>query len=329
MDITTDITVLVCTYNRREDLRELLRSVLTQETGGAFHYEILVVDNNSNDGTRELIEDLMAAGHDNLHYVFERSQGKSFAMNAGLNVARGAIYQIADDDLLLPPDYLRRVWQAFQTHPEVSIVAGKVLPQWSGAVPQWLTQSHWSALALSDYGTEPFYTDANKPICLLAGAFRRADVEAAGGYHVELGVAPNRIGGTEDVDLLTRMYEAGCKGLYLPDLWLRHKVEPERLTKRYHRRWHDGHGRFYALMRAPEIERSTGRLFDVPLHLYRQAAADAASWLQAMAGGRTAEAFERETRLRFFAGFFRTRTKEFLAAAINNPATEKEARWKV
>ncbi|HMV84837.1 MAG TPA: glycosyltransferase family 2 protein [Blastocatellia bacterium] len=311
MNTTTDITVLVCTYNRREDLRELLQSVLAQETGGAFRYEILVVDNNSNDGTRELVEAL-AAGHDNLRYLFEQRQGKSFAMNAGLNVARGAIYQIADDDLLLPPDYLRRVWQAFQTHPEVSIVAGKVLPQWSGAVPQWLTQAHWSALALSDYGATEFYTDANKPICLLAGAFRRADVEALGGYHRELGVAPNRIGGTEDVDLLARMYAAGCKGLYLPDLWLRHKVEPERLTKRYHRRWHSGHGRFYALMRAPEIERSTKRRFDVPLHLYRQAAADTAAWLSATAGGRAAAAFERETRLRFFAGFFRARAKELI-----------------
>src|SRR5690349_19001915 len=105
-----DITVLVCTFNRREDLRELLTSALRQETDGSFTYEILVVDNNSDDGTRELIEGLIAEGHNAVRYLFERRQGKSFALNTGLGAARGAIYLVADDDLVLPPGYLRCVW---------------------------------------------------------------------------------------------------------------------------------------------------------------------------------------------------------------------------
>src|SRR5262245_16316067 len=145
-----DITVLVCTYNRREDLRELLASALSQQIDGLFTYEILVVDNNSSDGTRELVESLIAGGHEAVRYLFEPRQGKSFALNMGLDEAHGAIYLIADDDLVLPPDYLRRVWEAFRADPEVSVVAGKVLPLWSGAVPAWLTQAHWSALALCD-----------------------------------------------------------------------------------------------------------------------------------------------------------------------------------
>jgi glycosyltransferase involved in cell wall biosynthesis len=320
-----DMTVLVCTYNRREDLRELLLSALSQETGGAFTYEILVVDNNSSDGTRDLVESLTGEGHDAIRYLFERRQGKSFALNTGLSESRGAVYLIADDDLILPPDYLRRVWDAFRAHPEVSVVAGKVLPIWCGAVPAcpaWLTQEHWSALALCDYGAEKLYTGVNEPICLLAGAFRRAHVEAVGGYHLDLGVSKSRIGGTEDVDLLARLYEAGHKGLYLPDLWLKHKVQADRLTKAYHRRWHTGHGRFYAAMRAPEVEHSSSRLFDVPAHLYRQAMADGASWLSFAARGRSADAFLHETRLRFFAGFFCARTKEFVSAGTGGRKSE-------
>jgi glycosyltransferase involved in cell wall biosynthesis len=315
-----DMTVLVCTFNRCESLRELLSSALAQQTGGAFTYEVLVVDNNSDDGTRDLVERLIAEGNGPLRYLFEGRQGKSFALNTGLGAARGAIYLIADDDLMLPPDYLRRVWEAFRTHPEVSVVAGKVLPLWGGAVPPWLTREHWSALALCDYGAQQFYTDDDKPICLLAGAFRRADVDAAGGYHLGLGVAKGRIGGTEDVDLLARLYQTGRKGLYLPDLWLHHKVEANRLTKAYHRRWHTGHGHFYATMRAPEVESSSVRLFDVPSHLYRQAAADAARWLKRLALGCWTEAFRYETRLHFFAGFFRARSREFLLGGMSGLA---------
>lgn len=322
LQTTVDITVLVCTFNRRKELRELLSSAMAQQTGGAFTYEILVVDNNSNDGTRELVEGLIAEGHVTLRYLFEGRQGRSFALNTGLGAARGAIYAIADDDLILPPDYLRRVHEAFRAHPEVSAVAGKVLPLWAAPAPAWLTEEHWSALAVVDYGPEEVRADADKQICLLAGAFRRADVEAVGGYRLELGVDKARIGGTEDVDLLARLYEVGRKGLYLPDLWLNHRVETNRLTKAYHRRWHTGHGRFYAAMRAPEVERSPVRLFDVPMHMYRQAAANAKAWLMCLARGRNAEAFRRETELRFFAGYFRARSKEFFAAGTKPVAGE-------
>ena len=85
------------------------------------------------------------------------------------------------------------------------------------------------------------------------------------------------------------------------------KVAASRLTKVYHRRWHKGHGRSYALMRDEEVERASARLFDVPSHMYRQAAASAAGWLWHTARGRGAQAFACEARLHFIAGFFRQR----------------------
>lgn len=308
-----DITVLVCTFNRCGALRELLASALAQETGGDFTFEVLVVDNNSTDLTRLVVEGLIADGHTEVRYLFEAQQGKSFALNTGLSAARGAFIATADDDLLLPPDYLRRIWQAFQAHPQLAVVGGKVLPLWQGTPPAWLTQAHWSALALCDYGTAPIETSVQRPICLLAGAFRRAAVEEVGGYHTALSVTKGQIGGTEDVDLLRRLYEAGYAGLYVPELWLLHKVVAERLTKPYHRRWHKGHGRFYATMRDPELERASARLFDVPSHLYRQAIADAFAWARHAVRGQSAEAFLRETRLQFFTGFWRARYDEVRA----------------
>src|ERR1041385_845497 len=252
-----DLSLLVCTYNRCDDLRELLETALTQETEGRFSYEVVVVDNNSTDKTRSVVEEFLSAGHKNLRYLFEERQGKSHALNTGLKAVRGWAYVITDDDFLLPPDWTRGIYDGFVQHPDVAFVSGKVLPLWQAEPPSWLTTRHWSALAMADYGEKQFITDESNQICLLACAFRVADVVAVGGYHGELGPQKGRTGATEDLDLLIRLWKSGRKGLYLPHVSFRHKATADRLTKRYHRRWHRDHGRSYAIMRSDETEQGT------------------------------------------------------------------------
>jgi GT2 family glycosyltransferase len=193
-------------------------------------------------------------------------------------------------------------------------VGGKVLPLWASQPPTWLTSRHWSAIALSDYGAHELVVDCGNQICLLAASFRTDAVKAVGGYREGLGVSSDKIGGTEDVDLFARLYRHGCRGLYIPSLVLHHKVTSNRTTKAYHRRWHVGHGRFYAAMRADDVEVGSRRLFDVPAHLYRQAAVDALAWLADALRGRFDDAFWYETRLRFFYGFLCERRRDFLRA---------------
>lgn len=317
-----DLTLLVCTYNRCEDLRELLETALAQETGGEFTYEVLVVDNNSTDGTRAVVEEFIAAGHRNLRYLFEAEQGKSHALNTGLKAVRGWAYAITDDDFVLPKDWVRGICGGFRAHPEVSFVSGKVLPLWQTGPPAWLTQEHWSAIAMADYGEEPFVTNEEHQVCLLACAFRLADVQAVGGYHVDLGPRKGRTGATEDLDLLKRLWKSGRTGLYLPHITFYHKATPDRLTKEYHRRWHRDHGRSYAVMRAEELEAGSNRLFDVPTHMYRAAAADALGWLKCRLSGRSDKAFWHEIQLYFFAGFFRQRRADYLSAQPGGTARE-------
>src|SRR6185295_7110391 len=70
---------------------------------------------------------------------------------------------------------------------------------------------------------------------------------------------------------------------------------------------------FHAVMRSQELERSaTGRLLDVPAHLYRQCLLSAAAWSKHMIRGRIDEAFRYEMQMRFFWGFFRTRSREHI-----------------
>ena len=305
-----DLSLLVCTYNRGNDLRELLETAVAQETNGEFSYEVVVVDNNSTDETREVVESFISAGHENIRYFFEERQGKSHALNRGLNELRGWAYIITDDDFVLPRDWVRNLFLAFHDNPDVSFVSGKVLPLWQAEPPSWLTTRHWSAIAMADYGDEQFLTDSAHQICLLACAFRVADVQAVGGYQGELGKSKDLSGATEDLDLLMRLWKSGRKGLYLPHVAFYHKATKDRLTKKYHRRWHSDHGRSYAIMRSEETEQGKVRLFDVPAYMFREAARDTLRWLSCMIQGRTDEAFWHETQLRFFAGFVSRRRSD-------------------
>lgn len=324
-DLTPGVSLLVCTYNRQADLADLLESALSQETGNEFHYEVLVVDNNSRDNTRESVAALLPRYTDRLRYFFEPRQGKSYALNLALSQCRTDICAIGDDDLVLPPGYIRAVWRLFQDNPGISLLGGKVLPQWRVPPPAWLTPDYWSALAMCDFGDQPIETSLNRPICLMAAAFRKADLLTSGRYAEDLAVSGTQIGGVEDAEIYLRMYRAGRRGLYHPSLYLHHKVEPDRVTRGYHRRWHTGHGRYRARFRDPEFERSRLRPLGIPAHLFRAAAGDLWRWFRLRLAGRP-EAFREELRLHFFLGFCSQRLRQTLSpAASSSPAPRTDS----
>ena len=323
MEEQYDISVVIGTYNRAEMLPAALDSVLEQQSPAA-RYEVIVVDNNSTDRTREIVEAYIGRVGAKLKYVFEGRQGVSYARNAGIAAAAAAVIAFADDDVRVSRDWVASIKREFDLHPEVDCIGGKVLPEWKSKPPAWLTRDQWAPLALQDYGDERLLINAGNPLCLVSAnlAFRREVFAEIGLFAPDLQRIKNGIGSMEDAELLERYWRTGRQCLYVPDLIVTTDVPFERMTKNYHRRWHTGHGYFFAIMRSEEIERSSSRLFDVPAHLYRQALADAAAWIKCLLLGKRERAFMHETRIRFFLGFFRKRRKDFLAAAHHGTLRE-------
>lgn len=309
-----EITVVVSTYNRSEMLRSALDSLLAQETPGP-RYEIIVVDNNSTDSTREIVEGYLNR-HSNLRYLFEEKQGVSYARNTGIGAARAPLIAFVDDDVRVSKNWVAVIKREFDANPEVDCIGGKVLPRWTAQAPAWLTRDQWMPLALQDYGDAPLYVDARNPLCLVSAnlAFRRSIFAATGLFSPHLQRIKDSIGSIEDAELLERCWQAGRRCLYVPDLVVETDVPADRMTKAYHRRWHTGHGHFYAVLRSEAIERSRGRLFDVPAHLYKQAIADAAHGIKYFLLGNSDRAFAYETRIRFFLGFLQTRRRDYQAS---------------
>src|SRR5690349_13182463 len=140
-----EISVVVGTYNRSKLLAAALDSLLDQS--GAPPHEIIIVDNNSNDSTRELVQSRIAEGPSNLRYLFEPKQGTSHARNTGILNARGSIIAFTDDDVRVASDWVANLKREFDAHPEAEFLGGRILPRWKTAPPDWLTRDHWWPLA--------------------------------------------------------------------------------------------------------------------------------------------------------------------------------------
>lgn len=110
------ISVIISTYNRCESLKDTLDSLLNQERDDNFDYEVIVVDNNSSDKTKEVVvESYMPQFNGRLRYLFQPKQGKSYALNLAITKADGEIIAFTDDDCIAASDWLLRIKEEFVT----------------------------------------------------------------------------------------------------------------------------------------------------------------------------------------------------------------------
>jgi glycosyltransferase involved in cell wall biosynthesis len=257
------VSVVLATRNRSHVLPVALRALLRQQ--GQTPYEVIVVDNGSHDATSDVVNDLRARFEAPMHYVVEPRAGVSHARNSGIAVARASIVAFTDDDVYVDPHWVERIHALDRRHPEIDCFGGKVLPAWQEPPPAWLDRRHWSPLALTDHGDEPFTVSADRPQCLICAnlAIRRSTFERIGGFSPDFPRA-------QDHEWQLRLWRAGGVGLYHPSLLVWANVHPERLTRRFHRRWHLEHGRFSARMLLREYTDRSGRLRAGDLPAFRR-----------------------------------------------------------
>src|SRR5688572_31342968 len=102
------LDVIVPTYNRQDLLPLALNSLFAAEVPAGVQVTVTVVDNNSTDGTREVIESFREKYGEKIQYVFEQQQGRSHALNAGIAATSGDLVGIIDDDEEIDPSWYKR-----------------------------------------------------------------------------------------------------------------------------------------------------------------------------------------------------------------------------
>ena len=309
-----DITVVICTYNRCNDLSAALDSVLAQRD--APSYEVIVVDNNSTDATAAVVN-VRRAAHPHLRYVFEPHPGLPRARNAGILRARSPLIAFTDDDIVVGDTWVRSVYQAFLQYPDADCVGGPVLPRWppSGR-PAWFSEIQTAPLALQDKGQQAVFVHRQNAAPCLVGAnfaFRKSAFAKSGLFDP----AYTR---TQDRELQLRLWKAGGLGVYVPGIVAYVDVPAERLTKAYFRLWYGRTGRFHSRMRLLEVLDAAGRMvpppppdscwLGVPPYIYRQLATAVAGLIGSLFRWNRRRALYHENRARYLSSYIAERWRE-------------------
>lgn len=237
--MTPDLTLIVCTRNRAEQLRRtlaFLNRIVTER-----HWELVIVDNGSTDSTPEVIHSFAATAGIHVSKIVEPREGLSRARNAGCRAAEGAIIAFTDDDCYPRDDYVDAVLNVFEESPDLGFIGGRVLlHDPSDAAVTIREQTEPELLDSRTFPRPGFIHGANM-------AIRREVLDDIGEFDICLG-AGTRLGSGEDIELCARAVNRGWDGGYYPSPTVRHHharkpgPELEGLRRRYDR----GRGAYYA-----------------------------------------------------------------------------------
>jgi len=277
MGYSVRISVLICTYNRAKTLDVAVESVAIQSLPESLPWEIVVVDNNSPDQTRQVVEALQRRYPERIRYVLERKQGISHARNAGIMAAKGEIVAFLDDDETATTDWVQNLTANLHTG-EWAGAGGRVLPPVSFIPPPWLSVKSSFAngpLAVFDLGLEP--RQLNEPAFGANMAFRKEVFDQFGGFRTDLGRSGTSMISNEDTEFGRRLMTAGLRLRYEPSALTYHPVEANRLKKQYFLDWWFNKGRsdVRELGNAPGSTHFLG----IPLRLFRAFLSAVLRWI--------------------------------------------------
>jgi len=232
------LDVIVPTYNRQDLLPLALNSLFAAEIPTGVDVTVTVVDNNSTDGTRQVIESFRQRFGERIQYCFEVQQGRSHALNAGIAATSGDLVGIIDDDEEIDPSWYKTAVEALAPG-NLDFIGGPYVPRWASEPPDWMPPEYGGVVGWVDGGDKAVPFDRNYPGILMGGnvVFTRAILARVGPYTTWLGRTDKGLLTGEDEELYGRLLAQGAKGMYLPNLIIHHHVPPERVTKSYFRRW--------------------------------------------------------------------------------------------
>ena len=287
-----DVSVVLCTYNRAGSLEATLRALDEQVVPAGLKWELVVVDNNSADGTRAVVEAFAASARIDVRYLFEARQGLSHARNAGIARGAGAIVAFTDDDVSPAPDWVASV-AAVMRETGADVVGGRILPRWEHPPPPWLAgrASLRGAYAIMEHA-EPGQVTTSRSSPRVWGAnmaFRRGVFATAGAFDTGRGVTGGKLYGGEEWELVKRALAGGRRAVYDPRLVVWHRISSHRMRRRYLSRHYFERAEGEGLAEAPPAGR---QLLGAPLFMYGQAAGRIGGWLWA-AARRRPDALER------------------------------------
>lgn len=180
-----EVSVIIPTYNRQQFIKEAVESVLKQTYGG---YEIIVVDDGSTDGTR----DILSLYRDKIKYLFQLNKGPAAARNLGVQNSRGRFIAFLDSDDIWLPHKLEKQLEILLTNPAAAFVCSEayVIDE------EYCLRNHWKKNKDNIESFDGLRQD--NFVCTQTVLLRRECFNEVGGFDTQLSNA-------QDYDLWLRL----------------------------------------------------------------------------------------------------------------------------
>ncbi|NES04859.1 MAG: glycosyltransferase family 2 protein, partial [Okeania sp. SIO2F4] len=162
----TDFTVAIPTYNGAERLPLILDKLRSQVKRDGLSWEVIVVDNNSQDSTQKVVREYQKNWLQEipLKYCFEEKQGAGFARKKAVIVSNSPLIGFLDDDNLPAQDWVASAYEFAQKHPKAGAYASQIHGDFAGELPPNFDRIK-PFFAITERGNEPLlYKPAMKVI---------------------------------------------------------------------------------------------------------------------------------------------------------------------
>jgi glycosyltransferase involved in cell wall biosynthesis len=227
-----EATVVICTRNRAASLARTLDSIAEAARGVTQSWELLIVDNGSTDHTPTVVDQYRAVLP--IRRVFQPSPGLSNARNAGVAAGRGHYFLWTDDDVLVHEGWLKAYLDAFARHPEQAVFGGMAVPRFEQPQRDWFVKAAGDLKSLLAIRDRTEWADiAHDRVPYGLNYAIRGDEQREHPYDPELGVAPGRRRGGEEVAVIRAILSKGGSGIWIWDAKVFHLIPTQRQSAKY------------------------------------------------------------------------------------------------
>lgn len=232
------ISIIIPTRNRAQNLKNLLEKI-SKQTVSSDQYEVLVIDNGSQDDTFAVCQEYMKF-FVNFRYFYEEAPGLHVGRNKGFQESLTELLVYIDDDIEPPEEWLQNIIKGFEDK-KVVLIGGNDIPKFEKEPDPWINDL-W--IERGDIKILPEFS------CILLGsikkdidpecvygcnfAIRKEVLRETKGFHPD-GMPNNMLQYRGDGETYVSRYikEQGLKSIFIPEASVYHLVSKERMTKEY------------------------------------------------------------------------------------------------
>lgn len=232
-ELKNGISVVICTYNGERTISQAIQSVLTQSTNIIkSQWELVIVDNNSNDSTASLLKKLQTA--ENIIIVDEPRPGLMNARLKGIGECSYEYMLFCDDDNYLLPDYLDKAYSLLNSNNKIGVLGGQGLKFPSSIMPNWFDDVS-KGYAIGPQGNKIKGQQFQHHVYGAGSLYNKSAIDFLLNQKIIfnlIGRKGREFSSGEDYEMCYLIKHLGHEVWYYNDLCFYHDIDPNRISRR-------------------------------------------------------------------------------------------------